>query len=45
MRTQEVILGKPFTIKGKNQQSFAIDSREYPPHHKPQSTQEGASMT
>jgi hypothetical protein len=29
------ILGKPFSIKGKTQQSFAIFSREDPPHHKP----------
>ena len=27
-KTQEVILGKPFSTKGKTQQSFAIESRE-----------------
>jgi hypothetical protein len=27
-KTQEVILGKPFSIKGKTQQSFVIKSRE-----------------
>jgi hypothetical protein len=27
-KTQEVILGKPFSNKGKTQQSFAIESRE-----------------
>jgi RNase H-fold protein (predicted Holliday junction resolvase) len=31
-KTQEVILGKPFSIKGKTQQSFAIESREDHPH-------------
>jgi hypothetical protein len=35
IRTQEFILGKPFSIKGKTQQSFAIESREDPPHHEP----------
>ena len=34
-------MGKPFSNKGKTQQSFAIFSREDPPHHRP-STQEGA---
>jgi hypothetical protein len=31
-KTQEVILGKPFSNKGKTQQSFAIESREDHPH-------------
>jgi hypothetical protein len=31
-KTQEVILGKPFSNKGKTQQSFAIESREDHPY-------------
>jgi hypothetical protein len=32
-KTPENILGKPFSIKGKTQQSFAILPREDPPFH------------
>jgi hypothetical protein len=34
-KTQEVILGKPFSTKGKTQQPFTILPREEPSHHKP----------
>jgi RNase H-fold protein (predicted Holliday junction resolvase) len=31
-KTQEIILGKPFSTKGKTQQSFATESREDHPY-------------
>jgi hypothetical protein len=31
-KTQEVILGKPFSNKGKTQKAFVIELREDPPH-------------
>jgi hypothetical protein len=34
-KTYKVIMGKPFSIKGKTQQPFTIFPREEPSHHKP----------
>jgi hypothetical protein len=34
-KAQEVILGKPFSNKGKTQQPFTIFPREETSHHKP----------
>jgi hypothetical protein len=44
-KTQEVIMGKPFSNKGKTQQSFSIESREDHPYTTNPSAHRGCSMT